>query len=634
MKKKIALFTTGWGAEILGQFLDGMLGGLKSDNVDLFMFLCYAAYADSPAKRQGGLNIFNLPDMHDFDGAVIFGSGLDWPDSIDNIIARCKEADIPVIMQGSRREGISFVGSDNYQAVKDLCAHVINEHGAKSITFFAGTRDSHDSALRLQAVQDYLTENNCEDELKEVYYTNWENAAAERRVNAMIENGEELPDVIICANDGLAMQTCLSLINKGINVPQDIIVTGFDYIDAGKIFDPSIASVDQRFDEMGSAAIRLWKKQIEDGIQDLTEMVPCRFIPGESCNCYQYRDSDKLRRRMGRDAFLLRSKTTYFNRKLDIIDSTILSCLTYLELKERLNALLTDDHDYEGESFHVLMEPNFGLSIYDSNIKLNTNRYSKHMEVIYSSDNGQAFKGYEFESRELIPDYKDDGMSHIYIFLPLHEADNAYGYLVFKDCHNMLANHFLQNYYSRMCLALEKFRYALTLEHINKRLLDLMGRDPLTNVNNRMAYEDKEKYLQSEINSDQDVSFALAMFDVNSLKMINDSLGHEAGDEYLLRACHLICQVFKHSPVYRIGGDEFVAVLSGEDYDNRETLLKNLNDMMSTYSDSMPIPSDYVSIACGISAFDSTKDNTVADVIKRADEAMYKDKAAKKGYSN
>ena len=225
-------------------------------------------------------------------------------------------------------------------------------------------------------------------------------------------------------------------------------------------------------------------------------------------------------------------------------------------------------------------------------------------------------------------------MSHLYIFLPLHEADNAYGYLVFKDCHNMLANHFLQNYYSRMCLALEKFRYALTLEHINKRLLDLMGRDPLTNVNNRMAYEDKEKYLQSEINSDQDVSFALAMFDVNSLKMINDSLGHEAGDEYLLRACHLICQVFKHSPVYRIGGDEFVAVLSGEDYDNRESLLKNLNDMMSTYSDSMPIPSDYVSIACGISAFDSTKDNTVADVIKRADEAMYKHKAAKKGYSN
>ena len=633
MKKKIAVFTTGWGAEILGQFLDGMMNELKTENADLFMFLCYAAYADSPEKRQGGLNIYNLPDMHDFDGAVVFGSGLDWKDTVDNIIERCKEAGIPVIMQGSRREGLSFVGSDNYQAVKDLCAHVRNEHGARSLVFFAGTRDSHDSELRLKAVRDYLKENNCEDELKEVFYTNWENAAATRWVNETAEKGGKFPDVIICANDGLAMQTCVTLNENGLNVPEDILVTGFDYIDGGKIFDPSIASVDQCFDEMGAAAIRLWKKQTDEGIQEITEMVPCKFVPGESCNCYKYRDSDKLRRRMGRDAFALRSTTTYFNRKLDIIDSTILSCLTYLELKERLNSLLTDDHDYEGESFHLLMEPNFGLSIYDSNIKLNTNKYSKHMEVVYSSEQGKTFKGYDFESRDLIPGYADDGKNHLYIFLPIHEADNAYGYLVFKDCPEKLANHFLQNYYNRMCLALEKFRYALTLEHINKRLLDLMGRDPLTNVNNRMAYEDKEKHLQAEINSEPDCTFALAMFDVNSLKMINDSQGHEAGDAYLLRACHLICDVFKHSPVYRIGGDEFVAVLCGDDYNNRDALLKTLNELMSPYSDSMPIPSDYVSIACGISAYDGSKDSTVADVIKRADEAMYKDKAAKKNLS-
>ena len=67
MKKRIAVFTTGWGAEILGQFLDGMTGELKSDNVDIFLFLCYAAYADTTAKRQGEMNIYNLPDLHDFD---------------------------------------------------------------------------------------------------------------------------------------------------------------------------------------------------------------------------------------------------------------------------------------------------------------------------------------------------------------------------------------------------------------------------------------------------------------------------------------------------------------------------------------------------------------------------------------
>lgn len=631
MKKKIAMFTTGWGSEILVQFISGMLGELKDENTDVFLFLCYAAFADSPEKKTGEMNIFNLPDLHDFDGAVIFGSGLDYPDRIDNIISRCNEAGIPVIIQGSKREGISFIGSDNYQAVKELCAHVTEEHGAKKITFFAGSHDSHDSELRLNAVRDYLKEHDCEDNLKEVFYTNWENAAVTRRINEMCAKGEELPDVFICANDGLAMETCISLSNNGYEVPHDVLVTGFDYIDAGMIFDPSIASVDQCFDQMGVAAIKIWRELSNGNAKELTEMVPCRFIPGESCNCYEFRNSDKLRRQMGRDSFSLRAKTTYFNRKLDRIDSTILSCLTYLDLKNKLSQLIKDNHDYEGDSFHLLLEPNFGLSIYDSNIKLNKDRYSKHMDVIYSSENGEPYAGTEFSSRDLIPGYSDDGKSHLYMFLPLFAADSAYGYLIFKDRHEELGSPFLRNYYNRMGLALEKFRYALTLEHINQRLLDIMGRDPLTNVNNRMAFEDKVKFLQSEINSDSGLSFALAMFDVNSLKLINDSQGHEAGDSYLIKACHLVCKVFKHSPVYRIGGDEFVTVLTGEDYENRDSLLVTLNEMMSPYSNTLPLPPEYVSIACGMAVYDSNTDKSVVDLIKRADEEMYRDKAAKKG---
>lgn len=631
MKKKIAMFTTGWGSEILVQFLAGMLDEVKNENTDIFLFLCYAAFADSPEKRTGEMNIFNLPDLHDFDSAVIFGSGLDYQDRIDNIISRCNDAGIPVIIQGAKREGISYIGSDNYHAVKDLCAHIVEEHGAKKITFIAGTRDSHDSEARLDAVRDYLKEHGIEDSLKEVFYSNWEIAAVTRRINEICANGEELPDVFICANDGIAMETCISLSSNGYEVPRDVLVTGFDYIDAGKIFDPSIASVDQCFDKMGAAAIKIWRKLSAGNEKEINETVPCRFIPGESCNCYEFRNSDKLRRQMGRDAFSMRAKNTYFNRKLDRIDSTILSCVTYLDLKDSLNLLLKNDHNFEGESFHMLLEPNFGLSIYDSNIKLNKDGYSRHMDVIYSAENGEIFKGDTFESRDLIPGYTDDGTSHLYMFLPLFEADSAYGYLIFKDRHEELANPFIRNYYYRMGLALEKFRYALAIEHINQRLLDLMGRDPLTNVNNRMAFEDKEKLLQSEINSSSDTEFALALFDVNSLKLVNDSQGHEAGDAYLIRACRLICNVFKHSPVYRIGGDEFVTVLTGGDYDNREALISSLNEIMSPYSGTLPLPAEYVSIACGVAVFDSGTDKTVIDVLKRADEEMYRDKAAKKG---
>ena len=630
MKKKIALFTTGWCCEILGQFIAGILGALSKDEADLFLFLCYPTYIDSASKKQGEMNIFNLPDLHDFDGAVIFGSGLDFRDRVDNIIGRCEEAGIPVIIQGAHREGISYVGSDNYQATKDMCAHLRDKHGVRSITFFAGSRDSHDSELRLNALRDYLRENNCEDELKEVYYTNWENAAATRRVTEMCTKGETLPDVIICANDGLAMETCITLNKFGYDVPHDVKVTGYDYIDYGQVFYPSIASVDQCFEEMGAAAVKLWKELMEGAENGKSLIIPCKFVPGDSCNCFEHRNSDNLRRQKGRESFSNRAKTTYFNRKLDLIDSTVLSCLTYQDFKKGIFGLLTKDHNYEGDSFHILLEPNFGLSIYDPSIKLNTDRYSTNMEIVYSTEDGRPIKCENFCSRDLVPGYDPEGEDHLYTFLPLHETDQAYGYLVFRDCLENVQNRFLQSYQNRMSLVFDKFRHALTLDLINKRLLDLMRRDPLTNVNNRMAYEDKQKHLQALINSDPECEFGIAMFDVNSLKLINDSKGHEAGDVYLLRACRLICNVFKHSPVYRIGGDEFVAVLEGEDFDNRETLCQTFNDLLSPYSNKLPLPPEYVSVAFGIAVYDPETDIGVADVAKRADEEMYRDKAEKK----
>ena len=630
-KKKIAVFSTGWGSEILSQFLTGMMDSLTKQNVDLFLFLCYPTYIDTAPVKKGELNIFNLPDLKDFDGVVIFGSGLGFNDEIDKIIERAKKASIPVILQGAKRDGVSYIGSDNYTATKAMCKHLHQKHDVKDIVFIAGSKDSHDSEQRLTAVQDYLAENDLADSLKEVVYTKWENSAVTGYINEYCGSGKKLPDVFICANDGLAMECCMSLFNHGYTVPGDVLVTGYDYIDDSRIFDPSIASVDQCFSKMGEACGNLWIDIASGSKSCESVIIPCEFIPGESCNCYEYRNSDILRRRAGRDNFSKRAMTTYFNRKLNIIDSTILSCLTYREFKMKLNRLLSGDHDYEGDSFHILLEPNFGLSIYDTNIKLRKSGYSKCMEVLYSSEDGESYPDEQFVTKELVPNYNDTGSNHMYVFLPLHEAEESYGYIIFRDCIEKVENHFLQTYQSRMSLVFDKFRHSLSLDLVNKRLLEVMRRDPLTNVNNRIAYEDKEKYLQSEMNSDAGIDFAIVNFDVNNLKLINDTYGHDAGDDYLIRACHLICNIFKHSPVYRIGGDEFVAVLTGGDYDIREKLMREIRKRMSPYTDKLPLPNDFVSIACGIAVYDRSKDTSIQDIFKRADEDMYKNKAKIKG---
>ncbi len=149
------------------------------------------------------------------------------------------------------------------------------------------------------------------------------------------------------------------------------------------------------------------------------------------------------------------------------------------------------------------------------------------------------------------------------------------------------------------------------------------NRDSLTGVKSKHAYSETELKLNEEIRAGTAQPFALAFCDVNGLKTVNDSLGHAAGDELLRRAAMIICNIFDHSPVYRYGGDEFVALLRGRDYDNRARLLEQLTRESREHA-----ASGGIVVACGISEYVPGQDREVAEVLKRADAAMYVDKNA------
>ena len=146
-------------------------------------------------------------------------------------------------------------------------------------------------------------------------------------------------------------------------------------------------------------------------------------------------------------------------------------------------------------------------------------------------------------------------------------------------------------------------------------------RDPLTGVKSNMAYKEEEEALNERIASGRQEAFALLICDVNNLKAVNDAEGHAAGDELLRNACMMICEVFAHSPVYRYGGDEFAAILRGQDYYNRESLVEELVDIsMKNAAESK------AAVACGMAIYDKEKDDSVADIFARADQRMYENK--------
>ena len=143
--------------------------------------------------------------------------------------------------------------------------------------------------------------------------------------------------------------------------------------------------------------------------------------------------------------------------------------------------------------------------------------------------------------------------------------------------------------------------------------------DSLTGVKNKAAYIEDISVIEQKIKEKKVQKIAVVVFDLNDLKKINDTKGHDAGDEYIKAACHIICQHFKHSPVYRIGGDEFVAFLEGEDYENRKNLLTDFSRMIKEEK-----AQNGIVIASGSSTFHPDRDKNYLRVFERADRQMYK----------
>ena len=155
---------------------------------------------------------------------------------------------------------------------------------------------------------------------------------------------------------------------------------------------------------------------------------------------------------------------------------------------------------------------------------------------------------------------------------------------------------------------------------------ELANKDALTGVRNKTAYDHELKKLDALL-KEGETGIGLAMVDLNFLKKLNDTYGHEKGNLAIQKLCRIVCVIFSHSPVFRIGGDEFVVVLRGGDYDNYEALEKRFQDELRAMKEDETLkPWEAVSASIGAAFYDPAKDDNMASVFRRADHEMYVNK--------
>lgn len=202
-----------------------------------------------------------------------------------------------------------------------------------------------------------------------------------------------------------------------------------------------------------------------------------------------------------------------------------------------------------------------------------------------------------------------------YPLLPLYSMGYMIGICLL---HTFVIEDVKNEYRSELELALKREKEQKKELGSTRRLANT---DPLTGVKNKRAFMEREEFI-SELMADRAIdSFGVVVMDLNGLKRINDTKGHEAGDQYIVSACKIICDLFKHSPVYRIGGDEFAVILNGADFRNRMAIMESFDSRMERNA-----VSGKVVISLGFAEYDSSKDEAFSDVFKRADAEMYEHK--------
>ena len=150
--------------------------------------------------------------------------------------------------------------------------------------------------------------------------------------------------------------------------------------------------------------------------------------------------------------------------------------------------------------------------------------------------------------------------------------------------------------------------------------------DNLTGLNNRNAYLEYLQVLEKKLIEDRDYVFSVAVFDINQLKMINDDYGHDIGDKLIVAVAGDIREAFKGSNIYRVGGDEFVAIQRETDLSSQIAKLREIVVRKNIESPITHNPDIEIGISMGCAVYDPNSDRTYSEVFNRADNAMYADK--------
>ena len=626
MKHRIAVFSNGYNGSITLKAIEGIKKYAAIKDFDTHFYIGFAASNENDTFNVGQFNIYKLAKLEEYDGLIVFSGLLNDPILAQQACKEAKKRGIPVVSIGMQIKDIPYVGINNSDGMRELVEHLITEHGVKNVVYIGGTKTHVDSVERLEVVKEVMKKHDLKLPKKNIFYGDWVNEKAIAFTDELAKSPDGLPDVIICANDIMALAVACELRDLGYELPRDVIVTGFDHIGEGSVSYPALTTVDQDYETIGYNSCKLLYDIVKGKKKEKYSFVSSKLVIGESCGCNLEADSpyDIRRRDYCRNIHAKSKQADFFNRFMRAERTQILESSGYSDMKKRLREFYSSNREYIGDNYYVMLNRSYFENISADDSDLLCNGYDADFDTTVALYDGKiSDKGIDKNLR--IPGFiKIPGEQHIYFFYPLHNNQYNYGYVVFRDGTYIIDEAFrIYEYLEKMEHSFKEFRINMRLEQANRDLRFLYDKDPMTGLYNRFCFVSHAIPIV-EGSSERSKQALIMFIDINNMKKINDRYGHVYGD----KAIHILSDSITHSIDdddaigIRFGGDEFLIIAGNADKKYAEKIKRKITSYIEKENSRGVNPFKF-SISIGYVLTDPKSKRTVNDYVDEADRLMY-----------
>ena len=579
---KIGVFVS----HIFGDYQSDLCQGIidKAMEYGLFVDIFSTTYGENLGDYGlGEKSILRIPTFSEYSG-IIFASGTYFlPELRVDVYKTLQEkCHCPVLDVTLESSVFPTIRQDNLSPTVDLVEHLIQVHGYTRIAYLGNSFEAKFSDIRRNYYKEGLTKHGitfCEEYCMDADYSD----ASIRKALETLVNLPQKPQAIVCYNDRMAM-TAISLLQQmGYRVPDDFALTGCDCLAMGQESTPSLTSIDFPLYDVGKCAVDEILKRIEGAECADTTTVCSKIVYGGSCGCPNpfvphLRHEHKLMRR---------------------IERTEIALLHNIGMAARLHGV--EDIDAGADLLEQFVRRLPGIKEFHMCLYGDWNRLSHHLQTLTLSDSedlgsdvvllkfamrdGKRLPECTFSKFSTLPDYIYHNSPHIYVYSPLYFEHKSFGYVAIAYENNQIQYPFtffswLMNINTMLKSIVDKRNMGLLIT----RLEDIYTKDDLTGLYNRQGFKVvSERFLEEA--EQYKKSLLVAVFDLDGLKTINDTYGHQEGNFAIQVLGHALESAVSENDICaRLGGDEFYIL--GTDYTEEEAdlLISRVEKYLNNYN--------------------------------------------------